>query len=40
MLKATKGVSDFYINETEETIVVKYDDEEIEEDELRKMLLK
>jgi len=40
MLKTTKGVSDFYINETEETIVVKYDDEEIGEDDLRQMLLK
>ncbi len=40
MLKTTKGISDFYINETERTIIVKYDDETIEEDELRKMLLK
>ena len=40
ILKTTKGVGDFYINETEGTIIVKYEDEVIGEDDLRKMLLK
>jgi len=39
-LKHLNGVTDFYLNETEELIVVKYDNEETDGDIIRGMLLK
>ncbi len=37
-LKVLKGVTDFYVNETEKLIVIKYDADEISEDEIRNYL--
>ncbi len=37
-LKVLKGVTDFYVNETEKLIVIKYDADEISEDEIRAYL--
>lgn len=39
-LKAKKGISDIYINESEGVMVVKYDKELIDEDEIRGFMLK
>jgi hypothetical protein len=39
-LKAKEGISDIYINETEGVMVVKYDKELIDEDEIRGFMLK
>jgi len=39
-LKAKEGISDIYINETEGVMVVKYDKEQIDEDEIRGFMLK
>jgi predicted MFS family arabinose efflux permease len=39
-LKEVEGVNDFYTNKTEKIMVIKYEDEVIDEDTLRGMLLK
>jgi len=39
-LKATKGIADIYINKTEGIMVVKYDKELLDEDEIRGKMLK
>jgi len=39
-LKHVEGINDFYTNKTEGLIVVKYEDEKIDEDTIRGMLLK
>ncbi len=39
-LKGLKGVTDFYVNETEKLIVIKYDADEISEDEIKEYLHK
>ena len=39
-LKATEGIADIYINETEGVMVVKYDKELLDEDEIRGKMLK
>jgi predicted MFS family arabinose efflux permease len=39
-LKTLKGVTDFYVNETEELIVVKYDEEETNEETIKNFLEK
>jgi len=39
-LKAKEGINDIYVNETEGVIVVKYDKELLEEDEIRGFMLK
>jgi predicted MFS family arabinose efflux permease len=39
-LKAKDGITDIYINETEGIMVVKYDKEKIDEDEIRGFMLK
>ena len=39
-LKATKGVADIYVNQTEGVMVVKYDKELLDEDEIRGKMLK
>jgi hypothetical protein len=39
-LKAKEGISDIYINETEGVMVVKYDKEHLDEDEIRGFMLK
>jgi MFS family permease len=39
-LKNVEGVNDFYTNKTEKIMVIKYEDEMIDEDTLRGMLLK
>ena len=39
-LKAKDGIADIYINETEGVMVVKYDKEELDEDEIRGFMLK
>lgn len=39
-LKAKDGITDTYINETEGVLVIKYDKEKLEEDELRGFMLK
>jgi type IV secretory pathway ATPase VirB11/archaellum biosynthesis ATPase len=39
-LRAKEGVTDTYINETEGILVVKYDKEKLDEDELRGFMLK
>ncbi len=39
-LKATKGIADIYVNQTEGVMVVKYDKELLDEDEIRGKMLK
>jgi predicted MFS family arabinose efflux permease len=39
-LKGLKGVTDFYVNETEKLIVIKYDADEISEDKIKEFLHK
>ena len=39
-LKVMEGITDFYINETEKIIVVKYDKEKLDEDEIKEFLKK
>ncbi len=39
-LKAKEGITDTYINETEGVLVIKYDKEKLDEDELRGFMLK
>ena len=39
-LKEVEGINDFYTNKTEGLIVVKYEDEKIDEDTIRGMLIK
>ncbi len=39
-LKGLKGINDFYLNETEQLIIVKFDNDTIDEDTIRGMLLK
>jgi predicted MFS family arabinose efflux permease len=37
-LKTLKGVTDFYVNESENLIIIKYDNEEIDEDSIKEFL--
>jgi len=39
-LKTTEGINDIYVNETEGMMVIKYDKELQDEDEIRGMMLK
>ena len=39
-LKGVEGINDFYTNKTEKLMVIKYEDEVIDEDTIRGMLLK
>jgi hypothetical protein len=39
-MKNIEGINDFYTNKTEKIMVIKYEDEVIDEDTIRGMLLK